>query len=143
LNGKALRKPAFGLQHEFRKPFVESNRPAIVVLGSMMFVRLNTHYFRSPRANEWKEAEREIPLEELSRVLNTPTRPTPTYRWTPFGEAAAAFRLAVVLSPLKELVLKRSTVRASEDVRAGTLIFLGPAKFDRQVPELPSYSGGA
>ena len=123
--------------HDFWKPFVESNRPAIVVLGSPMFVRLNTHYFRNPWANEWKEAEREIPLAELSRLLKSPTAPTPTYRWTPFGEAAAAFKLAVVLGPLKELVLKRSTVLAWEDVRASNLIFLGPAKFNRQLPDLP------
>ena len=58
-------------------------------------------------------------------------------RWTPFGEAAAAFRLALVLGPSKELVLKRSTVLAWEDVRSSNLIFLGPAKFNRQIPELP------
>jgi hypothetical protein len=123
--------------HEFWRPFVDSKRPAIVVLGSPMFVRLNTHYFRNPWANEWKDAEREIPLAELTNLLKSPTAPTPTYRWTPFGEAAAAFRLAVVLGPLKDLVLKRSTVLAWEDVRSSNLIFLGPAKFNRQLPELP------
>jgi hypothetical protein len=138
-NGRVapLALAASGDFHEFWKPFVESKRPAIVVLGSPMFVRLNTHYFRNPWANDWKEAEREIPLEELSRLLKSPTPPTPTYRWTPFGEAAAAFKLAVVLSPLKDLVLKRSTVLAWEDVRASNLIFLGPAKFNRQLPDLP------
>ncbi len=125
--------------HEFWKPFVDSKKPAIVVLGSPMFVRLNTHYFRNPWANEWKDAQREIPLDEMSRLLRSPTPPTPTYRWTPFGEAAAAFRLAVILGPLKDLVLKRSTVLAWEDVRSSNLIFLGPAKFNRQLPDLPIY----
>ncbi|MBL8238131.1 MAG: hypothetical protein JNM66_11960 [Bryobacterales bacterium] len=123
--------------HEFWQPFVDSRKPAIVVLGSPMFVRFNTHYFRSPWANEWKDAEREVPLAELTALLKSPTPPTPTYRWTPFGEAAAAFRLAVVLGPLKDLVLKRSTVLAWEDVRSSNLIFLGPAKFNRQLPDLP------
>lgn len=121
--------------HEFWRPFVDSNRPAVVVLGSPMFVRLNTHYFRSPWANDWKDAEREIPLAELTQLLKSPT--APTYRWTPFGEAAAAFRPAVVLGPLKDLVLKRSTALAWEDVCGSNLIFLGPAKLNQQLPDLP------
>ncbi len=122
---------------DYWRPFLEANRPAVVVLGSPMFVRFNTQYFRSPWANNWGEAEKEIPLEEIGKLLKSPTAPTPTYRWTPFGEAAAAFRLGVVLGPWKDLVLKRSTVLAWEDVRTSNLIFLGPAKFNRQLPELP------
>lgn len=129
--------PANGTVREYWRPIVESGRPAVVVLGSPMFVRFNTHYFRSPWANSWGEAEREIPLDELGKLLKSPTAPTPTYRWTPFGEAAAAFRLGVVLGPWKDLVLKRSTALAWEDVRTSNLIFLGPAKFNRQLPELP------
>ena len=123
--------------HEFWGPFVDAKKPAIVVLGSPLFVRLNSQYFRNPLANHWPEAEREIPLKELSELLKSPTPPAPTYRWTPFGEAAAAFRLAVVLGPSKDLVLKRSTSLSWEDVNASNLIFLGPAKFNRQLPELP------
>ena len=123
--------------HEFWRPFVDSKKAAVVVLGSPMFVRFNTHYFRNPWANDWKEAERDIPLAELGRLLKSPTAPAPTYRWAPFGEAAAAFRLALVLGPLKDLVLKRSTVLSWEDVRSSNLIFLGPAKFNRQLPDLP------
>jgi hypothetical protein len=123
--------------HEFWGPFVDTKKPSIVVLGSPLFVRLNTHYFRNPVANHWPEAEREIPLKELGQLLKSPTPPTPTYRWTPFGEAAAAFRLAVVLGPSKDLVLKRSTSLSWEDVHSSNLIFLGPAKFNRQLPDLP------
>ena len=122
--------------HEFWRPIVDPKRPVVVVLGSPMFVRLNTHYFRNPWVNEWKDAQ-EIPLAELSKLVKSNTPPSPTYRWTPFGEAAAAFRIAVTLGPLKDLVLKRSTVLAWEDVRNSNLIFLGPAKFNRQIPDLP------
>lgn len=122
--------------HEFWRPIVDTKRPVVVVLGSPMFVRLNTHYFRNPWVNEWKDAQ-EIPLAELSKLVKSNTQPSPTYRWTPFGEAAAAFRIAVALGPLKDLVLKRSTVLAWEDVRNSNLIFLGPAKFNRQIPDLP------
>ena len=122
--------------HEFWRPIVDTKRPVVVVLGSPMFVRLNTHYFRNPWVNEWKDSQ-EIPLAELSKLVKSNTPPSPTYRWTPFGEAAAAFRIAVALGPLKDLVLKRSTVLAWEDVRNSNLIFLGPAKFNRQIPDLP------
>lgn len=122
---------------QFWRPIVSTPKPVVVVLGSPMFVRLNSHYFRNPWVNEWKDAETQIPLKELSKLVGSPTPPSPTYRWTPFGEAAAAFRLATVLGPLKDLVLKRSTVLAWEDVRSSNLIFLGPAKFNRQLPELP------
>ncbi len=123
--------------HEFWAPFTDAKKPSIVVLGSPLFVRLNSQYFRNPLANNWPEAATEIPLAELSRVLKSPTPPTPTYRWTPFGEAAAAFRLALALGPSKDLVLKRSTSLSWEDVHASNLIFLGPAKFNRQLPDLP------
>lgn len=42
-----------------------------------------------------------------------------------------------MLGPTKELVLKRSTILAREEVRTSNLIFLGPAKSNRQLPDLP------
>jgi hypothetical protein len=125
-----------GLQ-EFWAPLTDTSRPLVLVLGSPLFVRLNSHYFRNPWANNWEEAEREIPLAELSRLLQAPVPPSASYRWTPFGEAAAAFRLAMVLGRRKDLVLKRSIVLPWEDVRISNLVFLGPVKFNRQLADLP------
>lgn len=82
-----------------------------------MFDRLHADSCRDPWESDWKEALREIPLRELTPLLKSSAPPLPTYRWTTFGEAAAAFRLAVILGPLKELVLKRSTALACQDVR--------------------------
>lgn len=133
----AVTIPMSGDFHEFWGPFIDAKKPSIVVLGSPLFVRFNSQYFRNPLANHWPEAAREIPLDDLGKLLKSPTPPTPTYRWTPFGEAAAAFRLAAMLGSSKDLVLKRSTSLSWEDVRASNLIFLGPAKFNRQIPDLP------
>jgi hypothetical protein len=123
---------------EFWGPYLDSRRPVMVVLGTPLFVRFHSYYFRNPWANEWEDVERKVPLEELRKLLKSPTAPSETHRWTPFGEAMAAFRLATVLAPLKEdLVMKRSTVLAWEDVRGNNLVFLGPPKFNPQLTELP------
>ena len=123
---------------EFWGPFVESRRPLMIVLGTPLFVRFHSHYFRNPWANEWSEVEREVPLAELAKLLKSPSAPSATHRWTPLGEAVAAFRLGTMLAPVKQdLLLKRSTVLAWEDVRSNNLVFLGPPKFNRQLRDLP------
>lgn len=122
----------------FWAPFLEGPKPMMVVLGSPLFVRFHHHYFRNPWANEWDEVEKVVPLEELRRLLDSPTPPSETRRWTPLGEALAAFRLATFLAPVKrDLVLKRSTTLAWEDVKTNNMVFLGPRKFNRQIVELP------
>lgn len=123
---------------EFWGPFIESPRPMMVVLGSPLFVRFHHHYFRNPWANEWDEVEKAVPLEELRKLLDSPTPPTETRRWTPLGEALAAFRLGAFLAPIKrDVVLKRSTTLAWEDVKTNNMVFLGPRKFNQQIVELP------
>lgn len=123
---------------DFWRPYVESRRPTVVVLGSPLFVRFHHHYFRNPWANDWAQVEKAVPLKEMEKILNSPTQAAETHRWTPFGEAMAAFRIASVLSPVKEdMMLKRSTVMAWEDVRANNMIFLGPPKFNPQLKDLP------
>lgn len=123
---------------EFWGPFLDSPKPMMVVLGSPLFVRFHHHYFRNPWANEWGEVEKAVPLDELRKLLNSPTPPSETRRWTPLGEALAAFRLASVLAPVKrDVVLKRSTRLAWEDVKTNNMVFLGPRKFNQQIVELP------
>jgi hypothetical protein len=123
---------------EFWGPFIESPKTMMVVLGSPLFVRFHNHYFRNPWANEWGEVEKAVPLEELGKLLKSPTPPSETRRWTPLGEALAAFRLAAFLAPVKrDIVLKRSTTLAWEDVKTNNMVFLGPRKFNQQIVELP------
>jgi hypothetical protein len=141
---RRLGEPAAAVQawhnemKEFWGSFLENPRPTMVVLGSPLFVRFHHHYFRNPWANEWEEVERVVPLEELKRLLASPSPPSETRRWAPLGEALAAFRLATVLSPVKrDLVIKRSTTLAWEDVKTNNMIFLGPRKFNQQLVDLP------
>jgi hypothetical protein len=124
--------------HRFWAPFLESRKATVVVLGSPLFIRFHNQYFRNPLANSWKEVQEKVPLEEMKKFLGAPTAPAETRRWTPLGEAMAAFRMAMVLGPVRpDLTLKRSSVLAWEDVRVSDLIFLGPTKFNPQLAMLP------
>lgn len=123
---------------QFWGPFVQSNKPITVVLGSPLFVRFHNSYFRHPLVNDWASAERDLPLEEMRRLLKNPTPASETHRWAPFGEAVAAFRLATVLSHKKQdMIIKRSSVLSWEDIRSSNLVFLGPRKFNPQIQDLP------
>ncbi|MCL4792999.1 MAG: hypothetical protein KJZ84_00480 [Bryobacteraceae bacterium] len=123
---------------EFWGPFVDSRQQLLVVLGSPLFIRFHNQYFRHPQANTWPDVERIVPLEDLRRTLGAPTAPAETRRWTPLGEAMAAFRLAMVLGPARpDTGLKRSTTLAWEDVKSNSLVFLGPPKFNQQLLALP------
>lgn len=123
---------------QFWGPFVQPGRPLTVVLGSPLFVRFHNSYFRHPLVNDWAAAERDLPLEEMRRLLKNPTPASETHRWAPFGEAVAAFRLASVLGNRKQdMIIKRSSVLSWEDMKASNLVFLGPRKFNPQVSDLP------
>lgn len=123
---------------QFWAPFVDGKRPLTVVLGSPLFIRFHSAYFRDPWTNDWETAQKNLPLDAMARLLRSQSSPAETHRWTPFGEAAAAFRLASVLGPHRsDIVLKRSTVLSWEDVRSTNLVFLGPAKFNPQLRDLP------
>lgn len=123
---------------EFWGPFIRSDKTLTVVLGSPLFVRFHNSYFRHPLVNDWPTAQKDLPLDEMSRILGSPSPASETHRWAPFGEAVAAFKLASILSHRKrEMILKRSFVLSWEDVRTTNLIFLGPRKFNPQIADLP------
>jgi hypothetical protein len=123
---------------QFWAPFVESRQRLVFVLGSPLFVRFHNQYYRHPMANTWPEVEKTVPLEALRRLLQAPTEPAETRRWTPLGEAMAAHRLAMVLGPVRpDASLKRSTALAWEDIKSTNLVFLGPPKFNPQTQALP------
>lgn len=122
----------------FWRPFLANDKPLTVVLGSPLFIRFHSSYYRDPWVNDWNAAGETLPLGEMRRLLKSPSEAQPTFRWAPFGESSAAFRLALVLGPRRpDMVMKRSTVLSWEDVRSANLIFLGPPKFNRQLSDLP------
>lgn len=122
----------------FWLPYLDSDRPLTVVLGSPLFIRFHSSYFRDPWVNSWEEAREKLPLEALQEAIGSPSPATETYRWAPFGEAVAAFRVAQFLSPAKStLQIRRSSVLSFEHLRSSDLIMVGPQKFNPQIRELP------
>jgi hypothetical protein len=122
----------------FWGPFLDSEQPLTVVLGSPLFLRFHSTYFRDPWVNTWEEAQARLPLAEMQETLGSETAATPTHRWAPFGEAVAAFRLAQFLSPVRNnLQIRRSSVLSWEHMRSSDLIFVGPSKFNPQLRDLP------
>jgi hypothetical protein len=125
-------------QEAFWRPFLDRRLPLLVVIGDPIFLRFHSMYFRDPDVNNMAEAKSKLPLDEMQRVLKSPTPPTETHRFLPLGESVAAFQLATLLAPHRpDLQLKRSTAFAWEDVRSNHLIFLGPRKFNPQLRDLP------
>lgn len=122
----------------FWEPFLDGERPLTVVLGSPLFIRFHSSYFRDPWVNSWEEAQEGLPLAEMEKALRSETPAAPTHRWAPFGEAVAAFRLAQLLSPARNGVqIRRSSVLSWEHMRSADLIFVGPRKFNPQLRDLP------
>jgi hypothetical protein len=123
---------------EFWGPFLDTRRPLTLVMGSPLFIRFSTSYYRDPNANDWETARKQVPMEEMTRLLKAPTAATETRRWVPFGEATAAVRLTALLAERREeILLKRSSSLSWEDVRQSNLVFLGPPKFNPQLRSLP------
>lgn len=122
----------------FWEPYMNGERPLTVVLGSPLFIRFHSSYFRDPWVNTWEEAKEQLPLAAMEKALRSETAAAPTHRWAPFGEAVAAFRLAQFLSPVRSNVqIRRSSVLSWEHMRSADLIFVGPGKFNPQLRDLP------
>lgn len=123
---------------QFWSPFAQAERPLTVVLGSPLFIRFHSGYYRDAWANTWDEVQATVPLNEIAKALKSPTPAAETRRWAPFGEAVAAFRIAQLLSPaIAGFQIRRSSVLSWEDMRASDLIILGPRKFNPQLRDLP------
>lgn len=123
---------------QFWSPFLDGDRPLTVVLGSPLFIRFHSSYYRDPLVNSWNEARERLPLAEMEKALKSETPAAETHRWAPFGEAVAAFRIAQFLSPARaDLQIRRSSVLSWEHMRSANLIFVGPRKFNPQIRDLP------
>ena len=59
-------------------PFLDRRLPLLVVIGDPVFLRFHSMYFRDPDVNDMEEAKRKLPLDDIQRVLKSPTPPTET-----------------------------------------------------------------
>lgn len=115
-------------------PFLESQRPFLVCLGTPLFVRFpNFGFFRDPKANDWQEMERSERVMAVRRALGDRDI-LPWYAFTGAGEASAAFQVAKLLSSRKrQLLLTRSNLLSWQQIVDNDVVFVGPPKFNRQL----------
>ena len=123
----------------FWAPLIRSPSPALVCVGTPLFVRLpGGRYFRDQWLNDWNEAEKSEPVGAVKKALRTP-EVVPWTNFTLVGQTAAAFHLAGLLAPRRrDLRLTKSSTLSWEELSSNNLVFVGPPKFIRQLTELPT-----
>ena len=115
-------------------PFLQSNRPLVVCLGTPMFVRFpDFGFFRDPKVNDWPEIEKSERFTAVEKALGGKGI-FASYGYTGAGEASAAFLLSRLLSTRKrDVLLTRSSILSWQQVVDDDVVFVGPPKFNPQL----------
>jgi hypothetical protein len=115
-------------------PFLQSNRPLMVCLGTPMFVRFpDFGLFRDPKVNDWQEIDKSERFTAVRKALGGKGI-FATYAYTGEGEASAAFLLAKLLSTRKQdVLLTRSSILSWQEIEDDDVVFVGPPKFNLQL----------
>ena len=115
-------------------PFLQSNRPLMVCLGTPMFVRFpDFGLFRDPKVNDWQEIDKSERFTAVRKALGGKGI-FATYAYTGEGEASAAFLLAKLLSTRKrDVLLTRSSILSWQQIEDDDVVFVGPPKFNLQL----------
>ncbi len=115
-------------------PFLQSNRPLMVCLGTPMFVRFpDFGLFRDPKVNDWQEIEKSERFSAVRKALGG-KGVFASYAYTGAGEASAAFLVSKLLSTRKRnILLTRSSILSWQQVVDDDVVFVGPPKFNLQL----------
>jgi hypothetical protein len=115
-------------------PFLQSNRPLVVCLGTPLFVRFpDFGLFRDPKVNDWPEMEQSKRFAAVRKALGAKGI-FASYAYTGAGEASAAFLLSELLSARKrDVLLTRSSILSWEQIVDDDVVFVGPPKFNPQL----------
>jgi hypothetical protein len=116
------------------EPFLQSNRPLMVCLGTPMFVRFpDFGFFRDPKVNDWQEIEKSQRFTAVRKMLGGQGI-FASYAYTGAGEASAAFLLSGLLSTRKrDVLLTRSSILSWQQIVDDDVVFIGPPKFNLQL----------
>jgi hypothetical protein len=120
----------------FWSAYVESSRPVLIALGTPLFAKLSSAFYRDPTMNNWDAAVSSGLLASVQAKLGA-DEASPAYIYTGLGEATGAFELGRLLVPRRtDVLLKRSTVISWEDIQNSNVIFLGSPKYNQQLTDL-------
>ena len=115
-------------------PFLKSDRPLLVCLGTPLFVRIpDLGFFRDPKVNDWPEVQKSERFQRFLKAVDGKD-PFPAYPFTGAGEAGAAVLLSKLLASRKHEVLQtRSSILSWQQIMDDDVVFVGPPKFNPQL----------
>lgn len=121
----------------FWRPYLDSERPIIVSLGTPLFVATSRGFFRDPKVNDWQKAVAAGLIRDLQRQFSSPVA-APVYIYTGVGEALGVFELVTLFTaPKRDLSVKLSNELTWEEIIRQNVIFVGPEKYNPHIPDLP------
>lgn len=115
-------------------PFLESNRPVLLCLGTPLFIRFPSYgFFRDPKTNDWQEIDKSDRIAAERKALGDKDI-LPAFTFTGVGEASAAVLVSNLLATrLRDLQLTRSSILSWQQTVDDDVVFLGPPKFNFQL----------
>jgi DNA-binding winged helix-turn-helix (wHTH) protein len=122
---------------ELWRPFLSSQRPIMVAIGTPLFVKIGNRFYRDPTLNTWDSAANARETLDIEHVTgaNSMSR---SFNYTGVGEAEGAFELGrLLLVRNYDLTLRASNELTWEDISRYNMIFLGPPKYIPQTLDLP------
>lgn len=120
---------------ELWKPFLQNDRPLIILFSSLQFYRYDTGFIRDLEMND--PARHGTRVRELQAALKS----SPLIPWnnfTTYGEANGIFLLTRFLTLRQcELLLRRSSAFSWEEIGDHDVIFVGSLSSDPRLREIP------
>ncbi len=115
-------------------PFLRSDRPLLVCLGTPLFVRIpELGFFRDPKINDWQEVQKSERFQRFLKAVGGKDL-VPANPFTGTGEASAAVLLSKLLvSRKREVLLTRSSILSWQQIMDDNVVFVGPPKFNPQL----------
>ena len=125
-------------------PFVNSNRPLMLVLEDPLFVEFHTGngiYYRDKKSgNTWEAAQNSKVVKKLRMDLDNPDI-GPSHYYTAFGEAHAAFVIGRLFGARNQnfFTLARASDISSSQLAANNILAVGipTTMFEDQLHEMP------
>ncbi|MGP8244542.1 MAG: hypothetical protein ACLQVN_08490 [Bryobacteraceae bacterium] len=123
---------------EIWKPFLAGSRPILISLGTLQFYEYSAGWVREPDLDHLTDAERQPRLQELGAMLHSSQPLKPYLVYTGVGQATAAFLLSKQFDRMDVPAdLVRSNVLSWDEIAQHNVVFLGSAKLNSQLLEIP------
>ena len=133
------RRPAIAPElAELWKPFLATSRPIVISLGTLQFYQYSDGIVREPDLDGLTDAERQPRLQQLQDMLHSSFPLKSDLIYTGVGQATAAFLLSRHLTRMNVTAdLVRSNVLSWEEISRHNVIFVGSAKLNSQLLQIP------